>query len=120
MRGVLGQTCRPKHLWTAYREGAFSLSSRPWLGYFMLLEETARSTLPVTVSEPHFHVFPEFKSASYSKRYEIFCEKLVRERLYDTAWFLMSNREGGGNGEFTHPSGELSFARFITSVVSPQ
>jgi hypothetical protein len=103
-------------LWTAYREGAFSPSSRPWLGYFMLLEETERSIQPVSVNEPHFQVFPEFQSASYARRYEIFCGKLVRERLYDSAWFLMSNREEGVKGEFTHPSSELSFARFITSL----
>ncbi len=30
-------------IWTAYREGAFSLSQRPWLGYVMVLEEAARS-----------------------------------------------------------------------------
>src|SRR6266550_1731171 len=30
--------------WTAYREGAFTKSPRPWLGYLMLLEETKGST----------------------------------------------------------------------------
>ena len=41
-------------IWTAYREGAFSLSQRPWLGYVMVLEEVARSLSPVGVKEPHF------------------------------------------------------------------
>lgn len=41
-------------LWTAYREGALRVSSRPWLGYMMLLEETSGSTSPVSVREPHF------------------------------------------------------------------
>jgi hypothetical protein len=45
-------------LWSAYREGAFRPSQRPWLGYFMLLEEAPGSTSPVAASEPHFPVFP--------------------------------------------------------------
>jgi hypothetical protein len=75
-------------LWTAYREGAFKPSARPWLGYFMLLEESPKSTSPVRVKEPHYKVFDEFRDSSYAKRYELFCEKLARERLYDSACFI--------------------------------
>lgn len=35
-------------LWAAYREGAFKPSSRPWLGYLMLLEEACGSTSSLT------------------------------------------------------------------------
>ena len=59
-------------LHTAYREGKFKPSAKPWLGWLMLLEETPRSTSPVKVHEPHFEVFDVFKEASYEKRYEIF------------------------------------------------
>lgn len=77
-------------LLTAYREGKFKPSQKPWLGWLMLLEDSKRSTSPIKVAEPHFEVFPEFKHTSYAKRYELFCERLVRERLYDAACFLMS------------------------------
>jgi len=97
-------------LWTAHREGAFQNSIRPWLGYFMLLEEAAGSTSPVSVRAPHFDVFPEFKGASYAKRYELFCLRLVRERLYDGACFLISPRKGGKRGLFQEPCDEISFA----------
>jgi hypothetical protein len=80
-------------LWTAYREGAFNKTIRPWLGYVFLLEDCPASHSPVKVKEPHFKVFPEFLKASYAKRYELFCRKLVRERHYDAAAFLMSDRE---------------------------
>ena len=59
-------------LWTAFREGAFKNSPRPWLGYFILLEKAPGSTSPVAVDEPHFPVFSEFRGASYAKRYELF------------------------------------------------
>jgi hypothetical protein len=55
----------------AYREGAFKPSSRPWLGYLMLVEESSKSTTPVRAAEPHFKVFPEFRETPYLQRYEI-------------------------------------------------
>jgi hypothetical protein len=103
-------------LLTAYREGAFRSSLRPWLGYLMLLEEAPRSTSPVAVSEPHFPVFEEFRDASYAKRYELFCLKLVRERLYDAACFLMSDKAGGAKGLYREPVSELSFGCFVASL----
>src|SRR5438105_8342264 len=78
-------------IWAAYREGAFKPSSRPFLGYLMLLEDCDRSRSPVRPNEPHFAVFPEFKAASYQDRYAVLLEKLLRDRLYDSACFLLSS-----------------------------
>ena len=105
-------------IWAAYREGAFKPSVRPWLGYLMLLEEAPDSTRPVRAQEPHFKVFEEFRSASYAKRYEILLTKLVRERLYDSACFLLSSRESSPSGEYREPAPELSFENFITSLMA--
>ena len=105
-------------VWAAYREGAFKPSARPWLGYLMLLEETPKSTNPVRAKEPHFKVFPEFRQASYAKRYEILLTKLVRDRLYDSACFLMSSAAGGAKGRYSEPSAELGFQNFITSLMA--
>jgi len=105
-------------IWAAYREGAFKPSARPWLGYLMLLEEAPGSTHPVKAQEPHFKVFPEFKSASYAKRYEILLTKLVRERLYDSACFLLSNSKRGPRGYYREPAPELSFENFFTSLLA--
>jgi hypothetical protein len=104
-------------LWTAYREGTFASSPRPWLGYFMLLEEAPHSVSPVGVAEPHFSVREEFRGASYANRCELFCQKLVRERLYDAACFLMSEKAGGLKGRFREPSPELSFGTFVASLL---
>lgn len=103
-------------IWTAYREGAFTLAQRPWLGYVMVLEEVARSLNPVGVKEPHFPVFPEFREASYAKRYEILMTKLVRERLYDSAALLLSNQASMEDGSYRQPSTELCFENFLTSL----
>jgi hypothetical protein len=103
-------------IWTAYREGAFTLSQRPWLGYVMLLEEVDESLSPVSVKEPHFPVFPEFCDASYAKRYEILMTKLVRERLYDSAALLLSSQASASDGSYRQPSPELSFENLLTSL----
>jgi hypothetical protein len=95
-------------LWTAYREGAFHTSPHPYLGYFFMLEDCPASTRPVRVREPHFHVLPEFKGASYMKRYEIFCRKLVLERHYTASAFITSNSTDGPDGISSTPSEELS------------
>ena len=105
-------------LWAAYREGAFRESQRPWLGYLMLLEESPASTCPIGLREPHFPVFEEFRKSSYSNRYEILLTKLVRERLYDSACFLLSNAKGGKQGLFSEPSAELSFQNFVASLLA--
>ena len=105
-------------LWSAYREGAFKPSARPWLGYLMLLEDAPGSTGPVRAKEPHFKVFPEFKAASYGKRYELLLTKLVRERLYDSACFLMSDAEKGRKGHYTEPLDELNFEKFTASLLA--
>lgn len=105
-------------LWTAYREGAFNKTIRPWLGYIFLLEDCEGSRRPVKVKEPHFKVFPEFVNASYAKRYELFCRKLVRERHYDSAAFLMTEPRRGSKGAFSEPAEDLAFLPFAKSLVA--
>ena len=102
----------------AYREGAFNPSPKPWMGYLMLLEEAPGSTTSVGVAEPHFKVFEEFRGASYAKRYEILCQKLVREGLYDATCFILSDQQGGPKGEYTEPNPELSFQNFVASLTA--
>ena len=102
----------------AYREGAFRGSPKPWLGYLMVLEHATGSTRPVSVAEPHFPVFEEFRDASYAKRYEILLTKMVRERLYDAASLILSPSDAGRNGAFSEPCAELTFANFAESLVA--
>jgi hypothetical protein len=103
-------------IWTAYREGAFQTSDRPWLGYVMMLEDCPRSTSPVSVRQPHFPVFPEFLEASYSSRYQLLMTRLVRERLYDSACLLLSSRKARGSGQYTFPYPNLSFSQLAASL----
>lgn len=105
-------------LWTAFREGAFNRTVKPWIGYLFLLEDCDKSRRPVRTREPHFDVLPEFKNASYSKRYELFCRKLVRERHYSASAFLMSDRAKGLKGKYIEPANDLTFELFVRSMVA--
>jgi hypothetical protein len=106
-------------LWTAYREGAFGKKPRPWLGWVMLLEDCPKSRKPVHVFEPHFKVFPEFRDASYAKRYELLLRRLVREKLFDSAVFLMATAEQGPLGAYTEPSpADLGMKQFLAGLVA--
>jgi hypothetical protein len=105
-------------IWAAYREGAFKPSSRPFLGYLMLLEDSERSRAPVKVVESHFSVFPEFKGASFRERYAILIEKLLRDRLYDGACFVISDGTSAATGDYAEPHPELTFAKFVTPLVA--
>ncbi|MEW6051905.1 MAG: PaeR7I family type II restriction endonuclease [Candidatus Zixiibacteriota bacterium] len=97
-------------LWTAFREGTFRSATRPWLGYFFLLEDCPKSRTPVRVTEPHFAVFPEFKDASYAQRYEHFCRRIVLEGHYTVASFLMADAAGVEEADIRnrHPTCGLS------------
>ncbi|MBI4081650.1 MAG: restriction endonuclease [Candidatus Lambdaproteobacteria bacterium] len=103
---------------TAYRAGAYKPSATPWVGYMLLLEDAPTSTRPVSVKAPHFAVLPEFREASYAERYRLFCERLVRERLYDAACLLLSSSDRGMRGHYREPSQELGFRNFAVSLAA--
>ncbi len=105
-------------LWTAFREGAFNGGAQPFIGYFFMLEDCKASTRPVKVREPHFKVFPEFVGASYMKRYELFCRKLILERHYTSSSFITSGNDNGIEGVYKEPAKDLSFELFAKSLVS--
>ena len=105
-------------IWTAFREGAFGNATAPWLGYLMAIEDCPASRTPVKVMEPHFPVFSEFKNSSYAERYEAFCRKMVRERHYSAACFIMTDRKNVDDiPNYSEPASDLSVASFLESML---
>ena len=105
-------------LWTAFRERAYLDSPQPFLGYFFMLEDCDASNRPVGVQEPHFKVFPEFVGASYMRRYELFCRKLVLERHYTASAFINSSSLDGLTGAYKTPADDLSMERFAKMLIA--
>lgn len=103
--------------WAAYREGIFKPSQKPWLGYLFMLEEqpgSIRATKRINLNP--YAVDEAFQERSYAKRYELVCERLVRDRLYDAACFFTSNADTGKRGEYDEPNEELSIRNFAISL----
>jgi restriction endonuclease XhoI-like protein len=117
-----------RDIWTAYREGRFGKSPTPFLGYFFLLEDRDNVKTPVNNKEPYFAVDPEFrgeahhgkkgsvkyKGVTYSRRYELLCRRLVLERLYNSACFLMATNTR--ETKITEPAEDLTFHRFAAAL----
>ena len=101
--------------WTAYREDAFGKQARPFVGWLMLVEDAAKSRAPVRDNSPHFPIAPQFQGASYLKRYEILCERLVKEQLYTTATLIVSSRDAKESGEFRSMSAMTELKTFVTA-----
>ena len=118
-----------KDMWTAFREGRFGQTPTPFLGYLFLLEDRDNVKIPVINKEPHFRVDPEFRGdahlkdatvirryrgVSYSKRYELLCRRLVLERLYTSACFMMATNSR--KTTITQPAEDLNFQRFVAAL----
>lgn len=102
-------------LWTAYREGAFGQQPRPFVGWLMLVEDAEEARVPIKDHSPHFPIFEEFRGASYLERYDLLCQKLVKEQLYSTASVIASPRSAADTGEFFDLSPMTSLKTFVTS-----
>lgn len=101
---------------TAYREGAFGPQPLPFVGWMMLVEDADASRSPVRDSSPHFKVFPEFQGASYLKRYDLLCQRLMKEKLYSAAALMTSPRTAANSGAYGHMSDMTSFKTFIAGL----
>ena len=103
-------------LWTAYREGAFGKQPRPFVGWLMMVEDAPGSRSLVKDASPHFPVFEEFKGASYLKRYDLLCQKLVQEQLYTTAAVITAERGAAKTGDFAELSPMTGLRTFVTAL----
>lgn len=61
-------------------------------------------------------MFPEFKGASYQKRYEILCQRLIQESLYTAATVVTSTRDAVKTGEYTELSELTGLKMFVSSL----
>ena len=101
---------------TAYREGGFGESPRPFLGYVFVLDESPKSTCLVRFNSPHFKALDGFENTSYAQRYEILCRKLVYENLYDGAALILTFRQDIQTGQYRSLSEVTGIRRFAATL----
>jgi len=102
--------------WTAYREGAFGKRARPFVGWLMFVEDAPASRRAVRDTSPHFPVFNAFRGASYIERYDLLCQRLMHERLYDVAALMTSARAHNRSGAYASQSDLTSLQTFVTRL----
>lgn len=105
-------------LWTAYRENAFGEQPRPFVGWLMVVEDAEASQKPIRDKSVHFPVFKEFQGASYLKRYDILCQRLVKEQLYTSASIIGTPRNAGTTGSYVELSPMTGLREFVTSFAA--
>jgi hypothetical protein len=104
-------------LWAAYKAGLLMGTQEPWVGYIFMIEDAPKSsqvTQRITLSP--YQVDEEFQTRSYVRRYELTCLRLVRERLYNAACLLASDKTGGLAGHYREPNAELAIASFARQL----
>ena len=101
---------------TAYREGAFGVQERPFVGWLMVVEDAPASRAPVKDKSPHFPVFQEFAGASYLQRYDTLCQKLAREQLYSSAAVIATPRTAAADGAYTELSPMTGLRSFVATL----
>ena len=101
-------------LWRAYESGLVG-ATRPWLGFVFVIEHVPGSTTSVRdQGKPLYPPDPAFDDSSYTRRYQLLFERLVRERLYDAACLISSAK---GEGIFDEPLPEVS-TRNLTAAIA--
>lgn len=65
---------------------------------------------------PHFPVFKEFQGASYLKRYDVLCQRLVQKQLYTSAALLTSPRTASVTGNYTELSEMTGLPAFVAAL----
>jgi hypothetical protein len=84
---------------------------RPWFGYLFVLRDCDTVKRPQRDAPKSRHFRPDvpFHKASYQRRYELLCERLVASDLYQSACFMMSEQEGE---TIVEPNDKLAFGKF--------
>ena len=80
----------------------------------MMVEDAQGSRSPVRDNSPHYPVFEEFKGASYLKRYDLLCQRLVQEQLYTSAAVITAERSAVDSGDFNNLTPMTSLRTFVT------
>ncbi len=99
--------------WKAYEKDLLG-KTRPWLGYFLMLEEHAKSTRPVKTRKLGFPIEEAFTDSSYKARYEILCRRMVEEGLYDAACLVTSS--ANPKAPIHEPAEDLGFDNFLDRI----
>ena len=102
--------------WAAYEKSILPAYPAPFPGYIMLFEEMRQSTTSVKTSQPYFAVDAILRDASYRDRYQVLCDRLMRERRYSATAFITATKDGGSRGVYAEPLQSAAFYAFALAL----
>lgn len=111
---ALGSACDFRK---AQSEGLFGPGAAPFLGYFILVEDAKGSRQPVASKSPHFATDPYFESASYQRRMEVMCERMIQQQLYACASVLTAPNLSA-NGDHANLSAHTSYRNLLSRLAA--
>ena len=100
-------------VWKAVERGIIDSPLRPWLGYFMLIEDNDAWNRRSAPRRPVWPADPAFDGVSAAERAAIFFDRMVRERLLDAACVVLASKTGG-NVRYSQET--LSFQAFAAAM----
>lgn len=127
-----------KDLWHAFRNGALGSNPEPWVGYLFVLGDSEKANASVETQEPHHKVFDVFRGegkrkvfqrgklsnrvsiegVSYAVRLEEMCRRLVSERLYSSACFIVADKEAfDEENNYFEPADDMRCQNFIDRMI---
>jgi hypothetical protein len=105
-------------LQAAFRRGTLGKYTRPFVGYMGLLEDSPASRAPIKDISPNFPLVPEYRNASYAKRYDILCTKLIMEGFYTAATVILSPRTAFKSSAYSEMSDGTGLKSFVTTLAA--
>ncbi len=100
-------------VWKAVERGIIDTPLRPWLGYFMLIEDNDSWNHVSAARSAVWPSDPVFDNTSAADRASIFFERMVRERLLDAACVVLADRSSGA---VRYQRDSLSFQSFAAAM----
>jgi hypothetical protein len=113
--GLRAEVTGGRHVdvWKAVERGIIDSPLRPWLGYFMLIEDNDAWNRRSAPRRPVWSADPVFDGASAAERATIFFDRMVRERLLDAACVVLARKS---DGHVRFPDEMLSFQAFAAAM----
>lgn len=104
-------------VWKSHERGLLISGIRPWIGYLMVVEETAKTTQPKhlmggKIVPAGMEVDPIFDGMSYAERYATTFKRLDQERMLDATCVAITS----GPDAYSYPNDWLSFNGFAAQL----
>jgi hypothetical protein len=104
---------------TAFQYNVFKQSNPPWLGFLVVLEDSSELHEINDRNKPKdFEYMEIFHQASFGKRWEILCDRLIKEQKYNAACIILTDRESSAKKMYVTPNKELDVIKFFLSFAA--